>query len=272
MAAAATRRCCGSARFPRSGPAGNDHRARRPAGHQPARGHHPPDDPPGRNIPLGRLQVLRPVAQPPSPRWPADVRIDVVRVRFTPGRGRFYGPPAAAQVGRRRPRPGRPRQPGLPRSRRRLVRGAPEQPDGAGRHGGRDGDRPVPRRGRRHLRRPAGGRAHPGRRSRCGPEPTSASARRSTRPTAARSCRWPTRSTTASTTPRRDQSLTDERARPVDRGPVRAGLRDGAGHGRRLVEGPGGQAAGARRTAAERHPGRRRAPARAGHGRARPAP
>ena len=38
------------------------------------------------------------MAQPASPRWPADVRIDVVRVRFTPARGRFYGPPAAAQV------------------------------------------------------------------------------------------------------------------------------------------------------------------------------
>ncbi len=54
--------------------------------------------PRGRNIPLGRLQVLRPVPQPPSPRWPDDVRIDAVRVRFTPARGRFYGPPAAAQM------------------------------------------------------------------------------------------------------------------------------------------------------------------------------
>ena len=55
--------------------------------------------PRGRNIPLGQLQVLRPVAQPASPRWPDDVRTDVVRVRFTPARGRFYGPPAAAQPG-----------------------------------------------------------------------------------------------------------------------------------------------------------------------------
>jgi hypothetical protein len=54
--------------------------------------------PRGRNVPLGRLQVLRPVPQPASPRWPDGVRIDVVRVRFTPARGRFYGPPAAAQV------------------------------------------------------------------------------------------------------------------------------------------------------------------------------
>lgn len=52
--------------------------------------------PPGRNIPLGRLQVMRPAPQPAAPPWPPDVRIDVVRVRFTPARGRFYGPPEAA--------------------------------------------------------------------------------------------------------------------------------------------------------------------------------
>lgn len=54
--------------------------------------------PEGRSIPLGRFQVLLPVPQPAAPPWPDDVRIDVVRVRFTPGRGRFFGPPAAAQV------------------------------------------------------------------------------------------------------------------------------------------------------------------------------
>lgn len=54
--------------------------------------------PPGRSIPLGQLQVLRPVAQPADQPWSAAVRIDVVRLRFTPARGRFYGPPGAAQV------------------------------------------------------------------------------------------------------------------------------------------------------------------------------
>lgn len=62
----------------------------------------PPDAPRpmiprGRNIPLGRFQVLRPAPQPAAPPWPAEIRIDVVRVRFTPARGRFYGPPAAAE-------------------------------------------------------------------------------------------------------------------------------------------------------------------------------
>ena len=62
----------------------------------------PPDAPTpmipqDRNIPLGQLQVLRPVRHPARPRWPQDVRIDVVRLRFTPARGRFYGPPVAAQ-------------------------------------------------------------------------------------------------------------------------------------------------------------------------------
>jgi hypothetical protein len=53
--------------------------------------------PGGRNIPLGRLQVMRPAPQPAAPPWPDEVRIDVVRVRFTPARGRFYGPPDAAE-------------------------------------------------------------------------------------------------------------------------------------------------------------------------------
>ena len=53
--------------------------------------------PRGRSIPLGTFQVLRPVAQPTDQPWSAQVRVDAVRVRFTPGRGRFYGPPEAAQ-------------------------------------------------------------------------------------------------------------------------------------------------------------------------------
>jgi len=75
---------------------GNDHRE------VPLLATSPPDAPRPmipreRNIALGRLQVMRPVPQPAAPPWPQEVRVDVVRVRFTPGRGRFYGPPAAAE-------------------------------------------------------------------------------------------------------------------------------------------------------------------------------
>ena len=84
--------------FPPVRIAGEDHRAVDLLGTSPPEATTRPMIPRGRNVPLGRLQVLRPVAQPPSPRWPDDVRTDVVRVRFTPARGRFYGPPAAAQV------------------------------------------------------------------------------------------------------------------------------------------------------------------------------
>lgn len=54
--------------------------------------------PPTRSIPLGQVQVLRPVAQPADQPWSDTVRVDVVRLRFTPARGRFYGPPGAAGV------------------------------------------------------------------------------------------------------------------------------------------------------------------------------
>ncbi|MGH8909251.1 MAG: hypothetical protein ACRD0K_22845 [Egibacteraceae bacterium] len=54
--------------------------------------------PPGRSVPLGQVQVLRPVAQPADQPWSSAVRVDIVRLRFTPARGRFYGPPGAAQV------------------------------------------------------------------------------------------------------------------------------------------------------------------------------
>jgi hypothetical protein len=54
--------------------------------------------PPGRNIPLGFVQILRPRPNPPAPTgWPDGLDLDVIRIRFTPGRGEFYGPPQAAQ-------------------------------------------------------------------------------------------------------------------------------------------------------------------------------
>ncbi|HMH53609.1 MAG TPA: hypothetical protein VK548_25475 [Candidatus Acidoferrum sp.] len=55
--------------------------------------------PPGRSIPLGSVQVLRPAAQPAAPTaWSDAIRLDVIRFRFTPARGEFYGPPAAART------------------------------------------------------------------------------------------------------------------------------------------------------------------------------
>jgi hypothetical protein len=55
--------------------------------------------PPARPIPLGAVQIMRPAPQPTTPTaWSADVRLDVFRFRFTPARGEFYGPPAAAQA------------------------------------------------------------------------------------------------------------------------------------------------------------------------------
>ena len=64
------------------------------------RGESPPDAPrrmipAGRFIPLGQVQVLRPTAQPANQPWSGIVRVDVVRLRVTPARGRIYGPPAA---------------------------------------------------------------------------------------------------------------------------------------------------------------------------------
>jgi hypothetical protein len=57
----------------------------------------PPMIPAGRSIRLGTVQVLRPTTRPADAAWPQDVRVDVLRLRFTPGQGRVYGPPAAAQ-------------------------------------------------------------------------------------------------------------------------------------------------------------------------------
>ena len=69
----------------------------------PLRGQNPPglDDPmipPDRFLELGAIQVLRPQIQPPANVVPPDVRLDVVRLRYTPARGLFYGPPQAAST------------------------------------------------------------------------------------------------------------------------------------------------------------------------------
>lgn len=54
--------------------------------------------PPDRHIPLGFVQVVRPRPNTPGPTgWPDTLDLDVIRLRFSPGRGEFYGPRQAAQ-------------------------------------------------------------------------------------------------------------------------------------------------------------------------------
>jgi hypothetical protein len=62
--------------------------------------------PPGRHIPLGTVQVIRPRPNPSTPQgWPDTIDLDVIRLRFTPGRGEFYGPRQAANPTRESPVP-----------------------------------------------------------------------------------------------------------------------------------------------------------------------
>jgi len=55
--------------------------------------------PPDRHIPLGSVQVIRPRPNPAGGTmvWPDTLDLDVIRLRFTPARGEFYGPKQAAQ-------------------------------------------------------------------------------------------------------------------------------------------------------------------------------
>lgn len=52
--------------------------------------------PPGRSIPLGSLQWLRSRPQPLNEAWSDAVDVEVLRFRFWPPAGSFYGPPEAA--------------------------------------------------------------------------------------------------------------------------------------------------------------------------------
>lgn len=76
--------------------AGDDHAVHTVEGRSPAGA--APMIPPSRPIPLGQVQVMRPRAQPANGEapWAATIRVDVVRLRYTPARGLFYGPPEAA--------------------------------------------------------------------------------------------------------------------------------------------------------------------------------
>ncbi|MFZ6780177.1 hypothetical protein ACO0LD_25370 [Undibacterium sp. Ji83W] len=54
--------------------------------------------PAGRNIPLGSIQFLLSKPQPATGQpWLAAVNVEVLRFRFTPARGRVYGPPDTSQ-------------------------------------------------------------------------------------------------------------------------------------------------------------------------------
>jgi hypothetical protein len=59
----------------------------------------------GRHIPLGAVQMLRSSPQPADEPWSKDVNVEVIRFRFTPAAGLFYGPPDAALAA---PQAGRP--------------------------------------------------------------------------------------------------------------------------------------------------------------------
>ena len=52
--------------------------------------------PAGQFIPLGSVQIMRPQTQPANPPFPPEIRLDVLRLRFTPAAGLCYGPPQAA--------------------------------------------------------------------------------------------------------------------------------------------------------------------------------
>ena len=55
--------------------------------------------PPDRHIPLGSVQVIRPRPNPAGATmgWPDTLDLDIIRLRFTPARGEFYGPKQAVQ-------------------------------------------------------------------------------------------------------------------------------------------------------------------------------
>ncbi len=54
--------------------------------------------PVGRNIPLGTVQFLRSKPQPNAGQaWLNTINVEVLRFRFTPARGRIYGPPDTSQ-------------------------------------------------------------------------------------------------------------------------------------------------------------------------------
>lgn len=54
--------------------------------------------PAGRSIALGAVQICKPTPNPATAPWPPSIDLSVVRLRFTPAAGAFYGPPQAARA------------------------------------------------------------------------------------------------------------------------------------------------------------------------------
>jgi hypothetical protein len=75
--------------------AGDDHGSHVLFGTSP--GPNPRMIPSGRSIPLGSVQMMRSTPNQPNAAWNGIVDTEVIRWRFTPGRGRFFGPPQALQ-------------------------------------------------------------------------------------------------------------------------------------------------------------------------------
>jgi hypothetical protein len=75
---------------------GDDHSSHVLLGTSP--GPNPRMIPSGRSIPLGSVQVMRSTPNQPNAAWNGSVDTEVIRWRFTPGRGRFFGPPQALQT------------------------------------------------------------------------------------------------------------------------------------------------------------------------------
>jgi hypothetical protein len=76
--------------------AGNDHGPHVLSAISPGR--NPRMIPSGRSIPLGSVQMLQSRPNQPNAPWTGIVDLEVIRWRFTPGRGQFFGPPQALQT------------------------------------------------------------------------------------------------------------------------------------------------------------------------------
>jgi hypothetical protein len=76
--------------------AGDDHGSHVLFGTSP--GPNPRMIPSGRSIPLGSVQMILSKPNQPNAPWSGIVDLEVVRWRFTPGRGQFFGPPQALQT------------------------------------------------------------------------------------------------------------------------------------------------------------------------------
>jgi hypothetical protein len=88
--------------FPSVNINGNDHTRKALRGSSPApRAGQVRMIPTDRFIPLGSVQVIRPGRQPAESEgvlWSNDVNVETIRLRYTPARGEFFGPPGSEQI------------------------------------------------------------------------------------------------------------------------------------------------------------------------------